>query len=220
VFPALVRGGDGIQRGERRGIVAARLLQHFFTRLPEHDRTTKRIVLEEEALHPVRPLARVPLSRSGAEFPRALHGDVAEDGRVHQFVHEANLQRLLRPDVLPREDHVERRLQPDRAWQPLCATRAGEQADLHLRHRQHGLRVIGRDAPCTRERRLESTAQTRTVNRRDHRRAQVLEAIEQRVSLTTGGFRLGRCLPLEELFDISAGNERVGLSADEHRGTD
>ena len=47
-------------------------------------------------------------------------GDVAQDRRMHELVHEPALQRLLRPNVLGGEDHVERGLQADHACGSRC----------------------------------------------------------------------------------------------------
>src|SRR3954464_7032484 len=47
--PARVAYMNGVQRRERRRIVAVRLLHHAFAGLLEHDASFKRIALEQEA---------------------------------------------------------------------------------------------------------------------------------------------------------------------------
>ena len=158
--------------------------------------------------------------RAIRELARPLDRDVAQDRRVHELVDQPDLERLLRADVLPRQDHVQRCLQPDGAWQPLRASRTGEQADLHLRKREDCLRVVGRDAPCAGQGRFESAAEARAVYGGDNGCAKGFEPVEQRVTLATHRFRLRGGLPFEELLDVGAGDERVRLATDQDSGAD
>ena len=134
---ARVSGLHGVERGERRRIVAVRLLHHAFARLLEHDAAAERIVAR--ATNSSRPRLR---RRDGLaacpsrERPRAIDRDLAQNRRMHHLVDETHLQRALRADAPAGENHVERGLQSDAPRQPLRAAHAGNQAELHLGQRE------------------------------------------------------------------------------------
>jgi hypothetical protein len=108
----------------------------------------------------------------------ALDRDLAQDRRMHELVDETHLEGLLRADVPPGEDHVERALEPDQPRQPLGTAGAGNETELHLGEREHGLGMIGRDAVVAGERGLEPAAEAGAVNRRDDGDAEQMEPLE------------------------------------------
>ena len=117
--------------------------------------------------------ARSPRRRvAPPQFARALHGHVAQDRRMHEFVHQSHLQCLLRPDVLAREDHLEGRLQAHQPRQSLRAGRRRQQPQLHLGKREDRLGMVGDDAVRAGQRHLEPAPQRRAVDGRDGRCAQ------------------------------------------------
>src|SRR5439155_17371167 len=155
------------------------------------------------------------LERAVGELARAIERDVAQDGWMHELVDEAHLIALLRPDVPPRENHVERTLQPDESRQPLRPTGAWDEAKLHLGQREHRLRMIGCDAIVAGQRSLQTAAEASPVNRGDDGNAQQIEALEQRLSTTAERLGIGRARDHEELVDVGAGNPGVGLPREE-----
>jgi hypothetical protein len=189
---------------------------HAVARLAEHERASERIVLEEQPRRPatLRPVA--PLERAEGEPAHAVERHVAQDGGVHQLVHEPHLQRLPRADVPPREDHVEGALEPDEPRQPLRPAPARNDPELHLGEREHRLRVIRGDAVAAGERGLETRAEAGAVDRGDDRNAQRVEAREQRLAAAAQRFGIGRAHDREELVDVRAGDPRVGLPREEH----
>src|SRR6266550_897872 len=60
-------------------------------------------------------------------------GDVLEDGRMDQLVHDAQTERLLGAFDLAREDDVEGRAGANQPGEPLAAARPRENAELHFR---------------------------------------------------------------------------------------
>jgi hypothetical protein len=105
--------GHGFDRRERRRVGTARLLEHLLPGLAKHHGAPHRIVLEQQ-------LGGTGLSfHAGAlsigELVRPLDGHGAQNGRMHQIVHQPERTRLARPNGLAGEDEVERGLQPDQA---------------------------------------------------------------------------------------------------------
>ena len=103
--------------------MAVRLRHDALARLLEHERSTDRVVLEDQAGR------AAPL---GGVMSRAIDRDLTEDGRVDQLVDEPHLLGLPRADVPAGEDHVERALKPDQSRQPLRAPRTRDQPELDL----------------------------------------------------------------------------------------
>ncbi len=107
-----------VDRGERRRIVAARLLDNALARLPVHQGASERVAVERHGRDtaPTRVRsAALWLQRPVRQLRRSPRGDLQENGRMHHLVHKADLERLLRAHVLSREDHVERRCERRRA---------------------------------------------------------------------------------------------------------
>jgi hypothetical protein len=107
-------------------------------------------------------------------------------------------------------DHVERRLDADRARQPLRAARAGQEAELHFRQRD--LRVAAGDARVAAERQLEPAAHAGPVDRRDDRLGARLDDPDDGVER-----RLARRRGRAELAHVGAGREQLAR-ADDHDG--
>ena len=118
--------------------------------------------------------------------------------------------------ALAREDHVERRAQADEPGQPLAATGAGNETELHLGETELGLRVVGGDAVVTGERELETGSEAGAVDGGDDgRRKGVSTRLTHLLALEAEP--LGRALRGErgELLDVGARDEVVGLARDE-----
>jgi hypothetical protein len=139
---------------------------------------------------------------------------------MDHLVHEPGLLRLLRADVLAGEDHVERHLQADNAWQPLRAADAGNEPELRLRKCEHCLGMIGRDAIPAREGEFESATHAGAVNGTDERNAKPLHSLEPLLAFGTRALRHLGGRKGQELVDVGAGDERVLLSADQHHTPD
>ena len=154
------------------------------------------------------------------DFARALDRDTSKNRRMNELVDQPELQRLLRADVLPGENQIERVGEADLARESLRPARAGNQSQLHFGQAEDCLRMIGGDAIPTRERRLESSAEAGAVDCGDDRNPEVLDGVEQHLTIATQSFRIGCCLEGEKLLDVGAGDPDVGLAADENRGLD
>src|SRR5206468_5913968 len=136
---------------------------------------SQRVAVEQPAAEPTPPLAlRPPAARhatGGGE------GDILQDRRVHELVHDAEAERLAGGLDLPGEDDVERGARTDQSRQPLAAARAGEDPALHLREAELGLGVIGGHAVAAGERELEPAAEASAVNPHGHRLGEARHAL-------------------------------------------
>src|SRR5438132_3399485 len=110
-----------LQRGEGRGIVAARLREYLLPRGPEDQGPAQRVAVEQPSAEPARPLAtRAP---AACHALRRGDGDVLEDGRMDQLVHDAQTERLLGAFELTLEEDIDRRPGADRPGVALEAAR-------------------------------------------------------------------------------------------------
>src|SRR5438094_454808 len=200
---------DGLERGERRRVVALRLLEDLFARTPKHQPPAERIAVEQPpheaagALPPRAPAARHPFG--GGE------GDIRHDGGVHELVDEPEPKGLLRPLHFSREDHVERRARTDQARQPLAAARGRQHAQLHLGQTELRLGVVGSDAVMAGQSELEPAAQARAVDPDGDRLGKARHALEQCLTLGGQPLRFGSRRERDKFFDVRAGDEVVRL---------
>ena len=79
--------------------------------------------------------------------------------------------------------------------------------------------MVGRDPVVAGERDLEAAAERRAVDRRDERLAALLHAVEPLVRAARDRLGLLRRHP-DDLVEVGAGDERVGLGAREDAGDD
>src|SRR6266508_3820732 len=86
---------------------------------------------------------------------------------MHELIHQSDLIRFLRADVLAGENHVERRADTDESWQALRSAGAGNQAELNLGQRENCFWIVRRNPVSRRKRQLECTAEAGPVNRAD-----------------------------------------------------
>src|SRR5256712_2375331 len=207
---------DGVQRGEGRGIMASGLLLHLLPRRAEHEPPSQRVAVEQPAAESTPPLAlRPPATRhatGGGE------GDILQDRRVHELVHDAEAERLPGGLDLPGEDDVERGARTDQSRQPLAAARAGEDPELPLRAAELGLGVIGGHAVAAGERELEPAAEASAVNPHGHRLGEARHALEQVLTVGREALRLRGARERDELFDVGARDEVLGLAREERDG--
>jgi hypothetical protein len=168
-----VAGDHGVEGGERRGIVAVRLLDHTVAGLFEHHAAADRIALEQQTRRTGGTAPRRS-ERSAGDRAGTSERDVAQDRRMHHLVDKAHLERAPRPDRLPGENHVEGRLESHTARKPLRAAHAGDEPELHLRRGERRLRMVRADAVAAGQRDLETAPEAGTVNRGDDGDAQRL----------------------------------------------
>ena len=204
---------DGFERRKRRRVVAPGLLQHLLTRHPEHQHPAERVAVEHPADEAAGALPAGP--PAARELLRRRQGDVAEDGGRHELVHDPELERFPGALDLPGEDDVERGTGADQPRQPLAAAGARQEAKLHLGQTELGLGVVGRDAVGAGEREFEPAAQTRAVNPHDHRLGERRDPAQHLVAIGREAFGFGRRGELDELLDVRAGDEVVGLARKE-----
>src|SRR5215207_1909361 len=76
--------------------------------------------------------------------------------------------------------------------------------------------MVCADAIPARQRSLETTTQTRSVNRGDDGRTKLLEFVEQLLSQAAHTLGVRRRLDLEKLLDVSAGVEAVWFAGDQY----
>jgi hypothetical protein len=209
----------GVQRGERRRILSVRFLHHALARLLEDDAAAERVVLEEEARRAELAGTR-RLEGAVGESAGALHGDVAQNGWMDHFVHEADLQRASRPHRSAGENHVERCLQSDSSRQALRSAHSRNESQLDFRQGKRRLRMVGADAIAASEGELESSAYACTVNRRDGGNAKFLQTIDPFLSKSAQTLGVLVRAEIRELFDVGAGDEHIGFAGDEHQSLD
>ncbi len=125
-----------------------------------------------------------------------------------QLVDDMVLQRLRCTDGLAADDHIQRLLDAGQPRQALGTAGAGQQAQLHLRQADLGVRPG--DTVMAAQRDLQPTAQGGAVDHRDARLAAALDHLDH--------LRQARCLRrFAELLDIGAGHEGRAF-ADQHHG--
>ena len=150
--------------------------------------------------------------------PAACAIDDLRGGRG--LVHHPLTERVGGPDLLAFGDQTQRLRDTDQPRQPLRATGAGEQADLHLREADAGLRLVGKNPVVTGERQLEAGAECHAVDRRRERFTAGLEPPEDPVQVRTELRRLRRRdAALEHrrhVLDIRAGHEARLPGGDDH----
>ena len=191
----------------------ARLPQHLLARRTEHHTTPERVAVQQPRHEATAPLASG--SPSPGQPPRGVQGDVPQDGRVDQLVHDSQPERLLGGLDFAGEDDVERRARADQPGQALAAPRAREDAELHFGEPQLGLGVVGRDTVVTRERELEPAAEARSVNAHGDRLGEAGHAVEQLLPVGGEPLGFGRRGEADELLDVRAGDEIVALAREE-----
>jgi hypothetical protein len=108
------------------------------------------------------------------------------------------------------DDHAERRVDADRAWQPLGAAGTGNEAELHLGEGERCAR--GRHAIVAAKRELEPSTHDGTIERRHHRLLTPLDLADEAAQM-----RLLHRQRRAELGDVGAGREHRS-TADEHNG--
>ncbi len=128
-------------------------------------------------------------------------GHIALDDLVDQSV----LQCVLRGDRIAGQDHGQRLLYADEARQALRAAGARDEAELDLR--QAGARSRRGEAEMATERNLETAAEWRAVQRRDHRLAYRLDRRDHVPCAR-------RLRPLAELADVGARDEGTARAGD------
>ena len=212
--PVLEAHADGLQRGQRRGVVPSGALHHLGLGAAVDDAPPGRGVIEEVRLEPA---ARIPLRNAVPDQAacRRRRGP-EQNARRHDLVHQSDPQRLRGPLALPGQDHVERCPQADQPRQALGAAGARDDAELHLGKAELGLGMIAGDAVVAGERELEAAAETGAVDRRDHGLGQGLDPAHHLLPLEAQPLGLGLGRERGELLDVGAGDEGVGLAGDEH----
>src|SRR4029077_16424299 len=198
----LVTGGDSIDGGNKSGIMSSRFRERLFARLPEHDRASRRIPIDEQALHSSGVPLALPFSLR--DLARALNGDGTEYRRVHELVDQAEVERFFRADLLAGQNHVQRIGEPDSARQSLRPAAAGNQSQLDFRKTEDGLGMVRSNTVATGKRCFESTTEARAMYRRNYRNTKVLDRIEQHLSVPAQPLRVSRRLELEKLLDVGA----------------
>src|SRR5688500_12539258 len=193
------------------------LLAHLLARLTKYDGTSRRVLLECQVGERQLPSPAGALLLTAPQLARAPDRDLAQDRRMNHLVEQPHVQRLLRADVPSGEYHVERVPKPRELSKPLRASPTRNEPEHDLGKREHRLRMIGSDAPGARHRRLEAAPQAGAMNRRDHRGAELLQAVQQRLPVERQSLRVIGRANLQKLLDVGAGDEGVGLAAQQNR---
>jgi hypothetical protein len=139
---------------------------------------------------------------------------------MHHLVDEPNLQCPFGADILAGENQVECIPSADEARQTLRASHAGDESELHFRQRQYRFGMVGGDAIAAGERQFQPAAETCAVNCRDNGDTRLLEQVQKPLPKPAGVLRVLLVAEFEELLDVGAGDEYVGLAARKHRRTD
>ena len=131
---------------------------------------------------------------------------------MHQVVDQAAPERALGRNRLAGEDNVQRRFDADQTGEPLASAGRRDDAELHLGQSELGFFVVAGHTVGTCQRCLETAAQAGAVDRRNHRFAQVLDAVEECLPVPHEAARLVTRSQRGEFLDIRPGDERVRLA--------
>ena len=202
-----------VERRERRGIMPSGLPQHLFARRAEHQAAAERVAVEQPRHDAAATFASGP--PPARQPPRRVEGDIPQNGRVDQLVHDPHPERLLGGFDLAGEDDVECRARADQPGQSLAATGAGQDAELHFGETELGLGVVGRDAVVARERELEPASETRAMDPHGDGLGEARHAVEQLLPVGGEPLGFGRSGEADELLDVRAGDEIVALTREE-----
>ena len=217
---SLRRSARGFQAAERRLALLqerGRPLAHVLRRHAHRERL--RLELEADVL------ARFAAEHDRVEDPaqrvrrarRELIGDLLHFaleliGR-DDAVHDAELQRARRRDVVAEQAQLDRRSATREAQQPLRAAEARDHAEVDLGLAE--LRVLARDAQMTRHRQLHPAAEREAADRRDHRFPEPLDLAHHLLAEARELERLHR-RQRRELGDVRARDERLAARAGQH----
>ncbi len=187
---------DHLQRFERRGIVAAGLLEHALVA------PRRRWPCGRTAFPPGRGPPATSACAASAGLPppelraRETPGPILEDRGRDRLVDEPDLLRAAGVERLAGQDEVERRGETDDARQPRASAPGREDPEADLGQADLGLLRVRHEPVVARERELGAAAEARAVDRRDRRVRQVRELLEERLhplDVACGRPRAGRC---------------------------
>ena len=201
---------DGFERRDGPGVVAPRLLEHLLARHAEHQHPAERVAVEQPADNAAGP--STPGPPAAGQALRRREGDVVKDRGRHQLVHDAELVRPLGTLDFACEDHVERGTGADQSGQPLAAAGTRQDAELHFGQPELGLGVISRNPVGAGQRELQPTPQAGTVNSHDDRLRERRDAAQHVLAIGRQPLRFGGRGELDELLNIRARDEVVGLT--------
>ena len=117
---------DRVKNGSRGGVMPARGLGHHLFCLGEDNGAADGGVFQnlvEEAF-----ALALGLQSTGGQLFGGVNGHGLKRSRVHHHVRQAHFPRLVGPDVLPCEGHIERSLQPHDGVEVLGAAKARKKA--------------------------------------------------------------------------------------------
>ena len=154
------------------------------------------------------PVADQPQRPAFGDRPAGKGGCRLDQVARGNFVDDAVGQRLCRPDRLAADDHPQRLFRADQPRQALGPAGAGQQAELDFG--QADPRPRRGDPEMAGERQLEAAAQSRAVQRRDHRLCRRFDLADH-LAEARGPRRLA------EFVDVGAGEKGAPGAGDHHR---
>ena len=205
---------DGAQR---RGVVAAGLLQGLLARLVEEHLAAERVLLEQQLLESMPPLV---LPRPAGLLAGEVAHVVEEAGVGDQGVDQAELQGLAAGDRLAGEDQVERLGDADQPRQAGRAAPAGEDAQPHLGQADAGGRRVARHAAGRGERDLGAAAQADAADRGHGGEGERLPGREQAMAEARARLGLGGVGDPGDLLEVGAGDEAPRLAGEQDQAAD
>src|SRR2546430_2639283 len=131
-------------------------------------------------------------------------------GDGNDLVHQPDPIGLRRADDFSRQDELQRTSLADQPWQTLCSAAARNDSQLDFRLSE--LRALRGHSNGAGHRSLAAAPEREPIDGRDHRLAQVLDEIEDLLSVRAGLFRLDGGDP-GELADVGSGDERPVASS-------
>src|SRR5690606_35628434 len=149
--------GQHVESGERGGVVPLRFPEHLLAGLPEKEAATRRRVLQQASAQT--PTRFRPARTAVDPLPREASGSLVQDRSRDDLVHEADPERALRVDRLPRHDHLDRRPQPDQPGKARGPAPAGDDPEADLREPDLRLRTVAGDPVRARESELGAAAE-------------------------------------------------------------
>ena len=207
---------DGLERGERSGVMSAGPLEHLLARRAKDDAPAQRIAVEQESHESAGPLAFG--SPAACHAPRRGDRDFGQNRRRNQLIDHSQPERLRGALALARQNHVERRARADQPGKSLATAGCRENAELDLRETDLCLGMVRGHAVVARKRELEPTAETGSMDSDRDRLGEARDTLEHLLAIGREALRLCGRAERDEFFDVGAGDEVIRLAREECDG--
>ncbi|CCK03440.1 hypothetical protein BN129_2103 [Cronobacter sakazakii 701] len=204
----LKAGAHHVNNALRRRIVTVGFLMRFLGHHAKQQRAANRACEQT--------LANRQTARRGTVLFRQFGSGFQQNRLRHHIIHQPGFQRLTRPQLFARKDHLKRGADANEARQPLRAAGARQQPKLHFRQPEQRFHIIGTDAAVAGKRQLQPAAEARAMNSRHHMHRQRVDLRHDLLALACQRFGLLRALAVGDHVDIRTGDKVIRLGGDKY----